>query len=181
MNKKCPAACQTCRDNIHIQPACLRDNYQSVMWDQPGQLNQMFQRVATDPQFQQYSPTVLSSPETTEGPWIITLDDFLTPDECHVLIQHGADQGYDESTTIGDINEDGTYDDEEVPTSRTSTNTWCDDASIDNPVIKGVIDRIEHLVQIPYSHAEFLQLLKYEPGQFYAEHHDWTENHLEEP
>jgi prolyl 4-hydroxylase len=180
LDQHCAAACQTC-DEIEIQPACLRDNYQPVMWEQPGELNQMFQRVATDPEFQKYSPNVLSGPQDeNQGPWIVTLDDFLTQEECDALIQHGADQGYSKSMGIGEMNEDGTYSDAEL-TGRTSTNTWCDENSTDNPLIKGVIDRIEHLVQVPYSHAEFLQLLKYEPGQFYESHHDWSVNHLEEP
>lgn len=140
----------------------------------------MFQRVATDPQFQKYSPNVLSSPDTNGGPWIVALDDFVTEQECEALIQQGAAKGYDKSRGIGEMQEDGTYEDT-VLTGRTSSNAWCDETCIDNPLIKGVIDRMEHLVQIPYGHSEFLQLLKYEPGQFYEEHHDWSDNHLEEP
>lgn len=190
MAEHCAAACQTCDDlmeEYEEYPVCLRDDYQPVMWEQPGQLNHMFHRVATDPQFQKYSPTVLSSPNSMmendneeEGPWVVTLEDFITEQECDAFIQFGTQQGYVNSMGIGEMNKDGTYDDENL-TSRTSTNTWCDETCMDNPLIKGVIDRIEQLVQIPYSHAEFVQLLKYVPGQFYGEHHDWTDNHLEEP
>jgi prolyl 4-hydroxylase len=191
MSKHCAAACQTC-EAIHINPACLRDNYKPVMWEQPGALNQMFQRITTDPQFQKYNPTVLSSPHPNnnnndgndnkdkDGPWIVTLDDFITEQECQALIDHGAEIGYETSKGIGDMQEDGTYGDTEL-TGRTSTNAWCTEDSNDLPLIKAVMDRITQLVEIPYSHAEFIQLLKYEPGQFYEEHHDWSDNHLEEP
>jgi prolyl 4-hydroxylase len=42
-------------------------------------------------------------------------------------------------------------------------------------VVAGVLEKMEALTQIHRNYTETLQLLRYEPGQFYEEHHDYIE------
>ena len=57
--------------------------------------------------------------------------------------------------------------------NRTSTTSWCNVPScLEDPTFVAVRARIAALVQMPWQHSEHLQLLRYEKGQFYREHHD---------
>uniref|UniRef100_A0A7S4EGS1 Fe2OG dioxygenase domain-containing protein n=1 Tax=Pseudo-nitzschia australis TaxID=44445 RepID=A0A7S4EGS1_9STRA len=57
---------------------------------------------------------------------------------------------------------------------RNSKTAWCQSPSCESDELyKGVIDRIRELVQIDSEHSETLQLLHYDVGQYYAEHHDY--------
>lgn len=147
----------------------------------------MFERIVNDPVLSEaYNITILSRPytdriETTTdddddgGPWIITIDNFLNITEANRLIELGANVGYSRSTDSGNILEDGTFE-LIVTEDRTSTNAWCDTKVCNNdPIAITVYDRIEKLIKIPMSYSEEFQLLRYEKGQFYNEHHDYNE------
>lgn len=54
---------------------------------------------------------------------------------------------------------------EEVHSTRTSTNSWCLDKCMQDPVAQNVVKRIEHVTQIPQTNSESLQMLRYEVGQ----------------
>jgi 2OG-Fe(II) oxygenase superfamily len=60
-----------------------------------------------------------------------------------------------------------------------STQAWCLDECVESAVTQTVIAKIENLTGIPDANAEFLQLLRYEEGQFYQQHHDYKDFHLE--
>ena len=45
------------------------------------------------------------------------------------------------------------------------------------PVSLAVHDKLELLTGIPRENYEYLQLLRYEEGQFYGDHHDYIEHH----
>jgi prolyl 4-hydroxylase len=49
----------------------------------------------------------------------------------------------------------------------------------DDALTKNVLTKIENLTGIPDANSEYLQLLKYEVGQFYNTHHDYIHFHLE--
>jgi len=76
--------------------------------------------ILSDPELQKYEPTVFSRPsyadgdteETADyqlGPWVVTLDNFLTEDESQRLIELGALEGYRRSSDVGKPNKDGTF------------------------------------------------------------------------
>ena len=50
-----------------------------------------------------------------------------------------------------------------------------------DPVAQRVVDRIEHLTQIPQKNSESLQLLRYGEGQYYRTHHDLIEHQTNRP
>jgi prolyl 4-hydroxylase len=116
-----------------------------------------------------------SSTPLHNGPWIISIDNFITDEECNRLIELGSIEGYDssglseedeitEEELVGVIDEEDKY--------RTSTNAWCQHACYQDPIAWQVISKIESLTGIPDSYHEFMQLVRYTPGQYYKSHHD---------
>jgi len=97
----------------------------------------------------------------SRDPWLITIDDFLTPDEADRIIQLG-------STHWGrSIAGDG------VQAVRTSSTAWCEHSGCGtDPVVKDIRRRIMELTGVPEENAEHLQILRYQSGQFYKRHHD---------
>lgn len=161
----------------------------------PGDLNKMFQRIVdtapgnrtlTDEDRRQlavsemteYSVVVHSRPgddEVTEvdinldkklPPWVITLDNFLTDEECDAIIQLGYDAGYKRSEDVGKQKFDGTVDSRKSK-GRTSENAWCSSRNgcREKTVPKRVIDRMSTIMGISDANSEDIQILKYEVGQ----------------
>jgi len=170
-------------EQLHIEAKCPIDPAMKNAW-YPGDVNRMFERIVSDPAFEQYSPKVLSRPsyvggdtkETADyqlGPWVVLLDSFITTDKCKQFIQLGMDAGYERSTEVNGVDGSGNFP-ERISRSRTSTNAWCHDGCYDNPMVLQVMDRMEHLTGIPSGYSEDLQLLHYVEGQFYLTHHDYV-------
>jgi prolyl 4-hydroxylase len=172
---------------LHYLARCPVDYNQRNAW-YPGDLHEMFVRIATDPEYQQYhNVTVLSRPRSAsvpqhvedanvaDGPWLMVLENFTTLEEANKLIELGGVLGYERSEDVGDEDETGEVG-SVVSTGRTSTNAWCEvDACENDPVVQPVIERMEKLTGLSRVYAEHLQLLRYEVGQFYEEHHDYIE------
>jgi len=121
-------------------------------------------------------------PETVSPiPWVVSIDGFLSDEECDRLIEHGAVKGYERSTQYSDTkNVDGSS--KFIHTEgRTSSNTFCREGCYDDPIVAGVIERMTKMTSIPYDNFESLQLVKYELGQFYQRHHDFSILHDEHP
>ena len=137
----------------------------------------MFTKLTSEPYLSKYSVEILSSPHLNGGPWVITMENVLSETEAEQFIELGDLEGYKRSADVGDLKADGTYDDS-INEGRTSTNAWCEDVCYYNETAINVTKRISDLVGIPESNSEFLQLLKYEPGQFYQEHHDYIEHEV---
>eukprot|EP00536_Pseudo-nitzschia_multiseries_P011500 jgi/Psemu1/243855/estExt_Genewise1.C_3940042 len=176
MLRECGPACRSC-DMLDIEKRCPMDR--SIIgpdvWG-PGDLDKMFRRLSSEePYTSKYNVSVLSSPETNDGgPWVLTLDNFITDEEADRLIEMGAVEGYERSTDVGEMNPDGTTG-EIVSLGRTSTNAWCSEDCIEDELVKAVNHRISNMTQIPELNSEDLQLLRYEVGQKYDTHHDFIE------
>ena len=109
------------------------------------------------------------------------MDDFITPHECQSLIELGAIQGYLRSEDVGtELKFDGSITSVKSH-GRTSENAWCVDACYANTTTSHVLDKLHQLTNIPEDHGEYLQLLKYEKGQFYQRHHDYITLDLKRP
>ena len=111
---------------------------------------------------------------------VITIDDFITDDECERLKELGGHKGYERSTDVGAKKFDGTFEAKKSKT-RTSENAWCTDECFEDPLSQTALKRIELLTGVSDSNSEYLQLLKYETGQFYRTHHDYIEADDERP
>ena len=109
-----------------------------------GDLHRMFERiVATAPGNQTstedlkvavpdgmppYTVTIHGRPGVEDGdmdsPWVITLDNFLTDEECDRLVELGHEAKYEQSLDVGEENFDGSFDGKKSQ-RRTSKNAWC--------------------------------------------------------
>jgi len=134
------------------------------------------------------TPLLLSPPHYIEGqedshepipskirvqgvfPRIFTVDNFLSPDECDILIAEARKDGVDmrRSTVGGNA---------EISPERNSTNTWLRyDAS---PVISRIAERAFGILKIPFNLAnwtsigENIQVLHYDRTEWYREHYDY--------
>ena len=162
-----------------ISPVVIPASKQPNIW-QPGDLNQMFERIVATSTTDAYKVGILSKP--SEGPWVLVLDEFLSQMECQRLIQLGHQKGYKPSgdvvaNTNSDDDKDGTktYYQVQYNTRRTSTNAWCDaDGHCDkDPIVQNIQKRIQQLTNIPKTHSEHFQLIRYETNQHYETHSDF--------
>lgn len=180
MQVNCAPACFSC-DKVSYASRCAHmppDDSQNV-WV-PGSLNAMMERIVADPQYQS-NINVLFRPKKNndtadipDGPWVVVLDDFLSPHECDTLIQLGAAEGFQRSQDVGsEMKFDGTFDGV-TSDGRTSTNAWCWNACYEHAVTKQVTAKIEQLLGIPERYYEHFQLLKYEETQFYSTWSDFV-------
>jgi prolyl 4-hydroxylase len=169
MRFRCPVACQTC-EVLEYKHRCPIDRDHDWVLKKPGDLNAIFERISTDPFWKDHGPIdIISSPETG-GPWLITLDNFISDEECERLIELGGEEGYERSLDFDDVTDDGSSTHIES-TGRTSTNAWCPERCNTDPISGPVHRRIEKLVGSNYNNSENIQLLSYTSGQFYEAHH----------
>lgn len=154
----------------------------------PGDIDAMFVNITTLPEYVKYEPKVWSRPnllpgDTAEtapyklGPWLVTLENFVTAEEAKRLIDLGSALGYKRSTNTGPLKFDGTFD-SFVDEVRTSSNSWCEHECYNDTVSTAVHERIVNLTGVPEPNMEFLQLLHYEVGQYYRTHHDYIAHHI---
>lgn len=124
----------------------------------PGSINTLFQSLAERP-----GAHVLSSPESTGGPWVVTLDNFLTGIEADRLLEAGSEGSGLQRSLTGDGQE---------IQERTSSTSWCQGPCLLDPTVVAVQRRVEAYTGVPVENAEHMQLLQYREGQFYRAHHD---------
>lgn len=165
MTLQCAPSCFTC-EKLSFDFRCPfpDDVEQQSIWN-AGDLEKMFNRIVDD-----YADrvTIYSRPgqhiEAIGGaraPWVVTVDDFLTPQECETLIQLGAAQGYEQSRDVGARKFDGTYDSTESP-GRTSTNAWCIEKvclCFSNRVLRNQTNLVINAARHSFSHAFMTFLL----------------------
>jgi len=195
MTTNCAPACMTCH-LIDIQNRCpALENPEPAL--HPGDLNKMFERIVrtapgnrtlTDKErkgldnanMTNYSVVIHSRPSTSPSievsgvldktlpPWVITIENFLTPEECDGLIQLGYKYEYKRSEDVGARKFDGSHDSVKSE-RRTSENAWCSDfhGCRSEELAQRIHNRMAKVMDIPADNSEDLQLLKYEKGQFY--------------
>lgn len=95
-------------------------------------------------------------------PNIVLIHNFLSPSECRGLIKY-ADTQFRPSTVIGAGSQ--------FETSKDRT-SWSAAMSRDNALVQLVEQRCAAVSQVPVSHFETLQAVRYTPNQFYRVHHD---------
>jgi prolyl 4-hydroxylase len=109
MITQCAPVCKTC-ELLDFEMRCPYDPDEETAL-KPGDLNKLFEKLIT---LKEYAPNILSMPNSTspdvfDGPWVVTLDNFLTEEECDRLIQLGNGEGYLESADVGNKKWDGKY------------------------------------------------------------------------
>ena len=89
-------------------------------------------------------------------PYIIK--DLLTNDDCNMIINLAKDHLFDSEVLGGKHTQ-----------IRNSKQAWL---SKGDEHIKNIINKICHKVNMSCDNAEDLQVVRYNPGQYYNEHHD---------
>jgi prolyl 4-hydroxylase len=188
MLTNCAPVCQLCHLlDIRLRCPKLPGN-EPIM--KPGDLNTLFENIVDNAdgkgEYIKYNPKALSRPKlksdgasadgvAVDGPWIVMMENFVSDEEAEALIAAGANKGYERSSDVGTENPDGTHE-ISVNHGRTSTNAWCDEELCEkDPIINPVIMRIAEVTKTHPDNSEDLQLLRYEPGQYYNQHHDYIE------
>jgi len=171
MVTSCAPACMTC-DMMLLEKRCPIDPNAKPAW-KPGDLNAMFEHLISEPIASKHPVTIYS-----RDPWVITLDDVVSEEEAKRLIELGGILGYDRSEDVGALQADGSYG-SIVSEGRTSSNAWCLDKCYEDPLARQAMDRLSELTMIEEKHSEYLQLLRYEPGQFYENHHDYIGHNID--
>lgn len=178
MARDCAVTCRRCEA---LSPAaqCPYDpNTMRNAW-YPGDVDAMFERIVRDSKDRTtpYDIQILSRPQSSsadsnavDGPWVVTLDHFLSDEECDRLIVLGdsANDGAGYERSVGMRLDRAGVLEEVVSDQRTSQTAWCNAVDCrSDPVAKAVRHRMANLTRIPTTHFEPLQLLRYEPGEFY--------------
>jgi prolyl 4-hydroxylase len=83
---------------------------------------------------------------------------LLTPEQCDEIISK-ADGNLVDSEVVGG----------KLENVRNSRQTWI---SKNDPLIRPLFDKISEMFNIPVVNAEDLQVVRYQPNQYYNEHHD---------
>ncbi|KAL3810806.1 hypothetical protein ACHAXA_006836 [Cyclostephanos tholiformis] len=194
MGENCAAACRNC-PLVNYDVRCPIDVSTNIF--KPGDMNAMFERLleASGQDLASFSRdnlpiggsvlgigevTVITSPyhdpsryprdddeeddDISPLPWVLSIDGFLNDEECNRLIELGEAKGYRRSRVGSTVFKESS--------GRTSYNTFCDKVCATDPIVQRVLKRIVSLTGIPYDNYEGLQLVRYEPGQFYEQHHD---------
>ncbi len=112
--------------------------------------------------FPQYSPLALS-----EAPYVLQFENLIDEGEAADLIARCANRF--ERSMAGD----------QVSPVRTSAQCWCDDNNgcTAHPTVVAVTERMMNITRLPLNNAEYMQILQYQPGQFYKQHHDQQTGH----
>jgi prolyl 4-hydroxylase len=112
-----------------------------------------------------YDVKVLSSPETTGGPsWVVTMENAVSEDEVQRLkIALGVAAGYE---TSSEMSAEANYEQRINTLQRTDVDQCLvkEDCYRDD-LTQNVLQRISNLVGMEEGNSEYLQLLRYEPGQ----------------
>ena len=161
MITECAPVCETCHMS-HTEARCPVDESVPHVWE-PGDLQRTMERL------EDRATTIVS-----RDPWLLTVDDFLTPDECRQLIELGHELGFAPSTEVMAVLDDGSVQNEATH-GRTSETAWCRGDCYNKKVVQNLLGRVESLVQIPRQNYEYPQLLHYAKGAYYASHHDYIE------
>ena len=194
MKYKCAPACQSCNLVLEKAEMCKFDPGPNAI--EKGGLNELFERMVNVADEKGFHPKVWSRPaknystsddvsdqkrnscasdvtnpcDTPDGPWVLTLENFLSSAEIEAMLKWGSKKGYERSQA-GDA----------ILDVRTSSQAWCVDDCHDDSTVATVRQRIEDVTGVPQINYEYLQLLKYEVGQFYKAHNDYIVKHKDQP
>jgi len=170
MNYSCASACSTCR-YLTSEWRCRIDP-ELPAFVHPHDVDRMFENMIVN--FTKYKPVVMH-----RNPWVVVLDEFLTLEECEGVLAVGA-KNLKRSVDAGEMTTDGKF--KKITTDkRTSENSWCLDDCYRSDTVQQVNRKMTEVTGIPQENFEYLQVLRYMPGQYYAQHHDYIPGHVHLP
>ena len=128
---------------------------------QKDAINNLFHRLTTLEKFKEYTPVIQHN-----DPWVVTFDDFLTDEECDMVIEMSKGH-FSASGLAGAIGTNLNY--------RRSESFSCDhnNGCLYRDAIKPIIKKMHELTNIDMRHSEDLTITHYNVGGFYGRHHDY--------
>lgn len=178
MSGQCAPACRRC-EILDEKLRCPRDESIPKHLTEAGDLHKIFERLTTNAEVvEKYQPKILSMPSPThmdasdivEGPWVVEMPHFLTDEECEHMIKVGHELVFHDSAN---------YTLARNATTRTSQQTWCKKSCASDPIMMGIDAKISDMSTVPVNNSEYMQILKYEVGEYYHTHNDYNPRHLE--
>ena len=162
----CSKSCGVCDSK---KMGCSRRNTRPGVVAPAGMVD-MFERALNDPRFAKFSPHALSRPDPSNSnnePYVLQFENLVTGEEANAVVAIARDKL--ERSLAGD----------QLSPVRTSTQYWCDDSDdcTLHPTIVAITQRVMDILGMPVEHAEYMQILRYEEGQFYKVHHDQQTAH----
>mmetsp|Transcript_4005 Transcript_4005/g.11593 ORF Transcript_4005/g.11593 Transcript_4005/m.11593 type:complete len:465 (+) Transcript_4005:3-1397(+) len=155
MREECAWTCVSC--SLRDETSCKRDR-SAPPAASPGSGQRMFESLAAlEGRHAEGTGRVQVH---SRDPWVVTVDDFLSDAEADALLAAGGDNW---SRSLAGDGE------QEV---RTSSTSWCRTRCLQDRTVQAVQDRVARITGVPTENSEFMQVLRYEPGQFYKVHHD---------
>lgn len=158
----CPITCDSChlRDpKVRCSASFLNISIDPIL--QPGNLNSIFQHMSST-----LGANILST-----DPWVLAIDNFLTEKEVGDMLHSVTD--WQQSKESGEIDKNG--EGKTVLTStRTSSTFWCNFDCEKSDPSQQIRNKIATMLQIPKTHFEPIQLLRYNVGQKFVPHHDFS-------
>mmetsp|Transcript_18916 Transcript_18916/g.60754 ORF Transcript_18916/g.60754 Transcript_18916/m.60754 type:complete len:338 (-) Transcript_18916:11-1024(-) len=155
MHGSCAASCDTCgemrRDCGELGPDALSE----------GGITEAMERMLS---LEGYGGRILS-----RDPWVILLETFLDKDEVAMVIRVG---GHNFSRSLAGAGSG-------FVSARTSSTSWCNVPKCErDPDMLALKHKITGAIgSCPMANTEHLQVLRYEPGQYYRSHHDQNSPH----
>ena len=147
MKLNCPRSCDSC---AYSQNFCSRRR-KGPAWQGQNALDDVFKKIANLPKAKVWS----------NDPWVVTVDDFLADTETDAFLET-TDHLFERSKA-GD----------QISTARTSDQAWCQkEPCLTDMRVRQVHARIINLTSVPVENAEYFQIVRYKPGQYYRQHHD---------
>lgn len=175
MSTQCASSCNFCHlldQRVRCDPKRL--NISRVPVVESGDIERMFTSLQS--RFPQYDVQIIS--REPQGPWIATLDNFITELESAALLST-TEKGMRRSTDQGEINAETGVQSQITSQKRTSTNAWCEQECTSHPAVKNLLRRMSEVVGVPQGNFEDPQVLRYQKGEYYQAHHDSTEVDLQ--
>lgn len=164
MTINCPKSCKTChlRDpNVRCAPSFLNVSTEPSI--NPGDISRILTHIAQNENAQTLST----------DPLIVMIDDFVSDLEISSLLDQVPSSGWERSHESGEINELGEGG-KIFSAARTSSSFWCIHQCQKSSIVQQLTQRIELLLGISRENYEPVQLLKYEEGERYISHHDYS-------
>jgi prolyl 4-hydroxylase len=127
-------------------------------------IDQMFRRIA-DGKYPQHKPQILS-----RDPWVVFLEELITPKMADDLVQafHDSGEEFASSSELDLPEGEGA-----LTSRRTSESMFCNTETCHNdPRVMAVHNIVSNLTGLPINNHEFMQVVKYNLGQYYVKHHD---------
>ena len=157
MRNSCPASCDSCSDIAKRRRICHR-----TLETQPllrsGGIDATFVRLLA---LMEPTHEVIVHSRPPKGPWIVTIEDFLAEHEIRAMIEKGGH--HFERSLAGDG----------ISPVRTSKTSWCNVPFCEaDPTIRSIKNRVANVTGVPLQNSEHVQVLHYDPGDFYRQHHD---------